>query len=450
MSKAIKVKKGANINLMGEAEKKTASAQRASVFAIKPDDFFGTIPKLSLKEGAEVKAGTSLFYDKAKTRVKFTSPVSGEIVEVKRGAKRKILEVKVLADSEIQYETFTPWTGGTDRESLVNTMLEMGLWPFLKQRPYGVVANPDDAPRDIFVSFNNTAPLAPKASYALAEEKDDIQLALDALNLLSEGAVHIGVEAGDNFFGSMSNVQVHTVSGPHPAGNVGVLIHHVAPINKGETVWTVSGMDLAIIGRSLRAGQFRAERTVALVGSEVEAPQYYTTMIGAKIESIVGGKLIGDNYRIISGDPLTGDAVEIEGHLGFFSSQISVLPEGDHKKFFLTDGWLAPGFKSFSLSKAFPSWLTPGKKYRLDTNLNGEERAFVVTGELERVFPFEIYPMQLIKSIMVNDIDAMEKLGIYEVLPEDFAVCEFACTSKINIQQVVEDGLADMRKEFES
>ncbi|MCZ4407474.1 Na(+)-translocating NADH-quinone reductase subunit A [Cryomorphaceae bacterium 1068] len=450
MSKAIKIKKGADIKLIGVADKTISAAQRSTVFALKPDDFFGTIPKLSVKEGAEVKAGSPLFYDKARERVKFTSPVSGEVVEVKRGAKRKILEVKVLADVETRYETFTPWAGGSDREALVNTMLNMGLWPFVKQRPYGVIANPTDTPRDIFVSFYNSAPLAPEASFVLESEKENVQLALDALNLLTSGEVHVGVKAGDSFFDGFTGVKKHTIQGPHPAGNVGVLIHHVSPINKGEVVWTVNGMDMALIGKSLKSGQFRAERTVALVGSEVENPHFYTTMIGAKMDSILGGKLKGDNNRIINGDPLTGDAVDAEGHLGFYNSQITVLPEGDHKKFFLTEGWLAPGFNSFSLSKAFPSWLNPGKRYRLDTNLNGEERAFVVTGELEKVFPFDIYPMQLIKSIMVNDIDAMEKLGIYEVLPEDFALCEFACTSKVNIQQVVENGLADMRKEFES
>jgi Na+-transporting NADH:ubiquinone oxidoreductase subunit A len=450
MSKAIKVKKGVDIKLIGEAEKTISAATKSTVFALKPDDFFGTIPKLSVKEGAEVKAGSPLFFDKARTRVKFTSPVSGEVVEVKRGAKRKILEVKVLADAETRYESFTPWTGGADRESLVNTMLDMGLWPFVKQRPYGVIANPEDTPRDVFVSFYNSAPLAPEASYILEAEKENVQLALDALKLLTSGDVHIGVKKGDSFFDALKGVTKHTIQGPHPAGNVGVLIHHVSPINKGEVVWTVNGMDLAVIGRSLKAGQFKAERTIALVGSEVEKPQFYKTMIGAKMDTIIGGKLSGDNNRIVNGDPLTGDAVDSEGHLGFYNSQITVLPEGDHKKFFLTEGWLAPGFSSFSLSKAFPSWLNPGKKYRLDTNLNGEERAFVVTGELEKVFPFDIYPMQLIKSIMVNDIDAMEKLGIYEVLPEDFALCEFACTSKVNIQQVVENGLADMRKEFES
>jgi len=327
MSKAIKIKKGADIKLIGEADKTISAATRSTVFALKPDDFFGTIPKLSVKEGAEVKAGSPLFYDKSRERVKFSSPVSGEVVEVMRGAKRKILAVKVLADSETRYEAFTPWTGGSDRDALVDTMLAMGLWPFVKQRPYGVIANSEDTPRDIFVSFYNSAPLAPEAAFLLESEKENVQLALDALNLLTSGDVHIGVKKGDSFFDSLTGVKKHSIQGPHPAGNVGVLIHHVSPINKGEIVWTVNGMDLAIIGRSLKAGQFKAERTIALVGSEVEKPQFYTTMIGATMDSIVGGKLKGSNNRIISGDPLTGAAVDTKGHPGFYSSQVTVLPE---------------------------------------------------------------------------------------------------------------------------
>ncbi len=450
MSKAIKIKRGADIKLFGEAEQKIDVAAKSSVVALKPDDFFGMIPKLSFKEGAEIKAGSPLFFDKKNDKIKFTSPVSGELVEVRRGAKRKILEVKVLADSETRYEKFTPWNGGGKREDLVDTMLSMGLWPFLKQRPYGVIANPDDTPRDIFISLYNSAPLAPEASFILKERQEDVKVALAALNALTGGSVHVGIKHGDNSFDNLEGVTKHYVKGPHPAGNVGVLIHHVSPINKGEVVWTVNGLDLPIIGKSLRSGEFHAERLVALVGSEVEGPQFFETIVGAQMKSIIGDKLKSDNVRIISGDPLTGSAVESEGHLGFYDSQVTVLPEGNAKKFFLTDGWLAPGINRFSLSKAYPSWLMPGKRYKLDTNLNGEKRAFVVTGELEKVFPFDIYPMQLIKSIMVNDIDAMEKLGIYEVIPEDFALCEFACTSKIDIQNVVEQGIADLRKEFES
>jgi Na+-transporting NADH:ubiquinone oxidoreductase subunit A len=447
MSKAIKIKKGVDINLFGEPEQKVSDSQTSNVFALKPDDFFGMVPKLVVREGDEVKAGTPIFYDKKRENILFTSPVSGEVAEVKRGAKRKILEIKVLADASNAYEEFSPWKDG-DKTSLTETMLKMGLWPFVKQRPYGIIANPEDSPRAIFISGFDSAPLAGDIPFILKDELENFQKGINALKTLTTGNVYLGTKKGSSFYDGVQGVEKNTFSGPHPSGNVGVQIHHLAPINKGEVIWTVNAADVAVIGKSLSEGKFRAERTIALAGSEVNEPQYYRTMIGAEIKSLTGGKLKEDNRRIISGNVLTGAKVEEDGHLGFFDTTVSVIPEGDQRKFFLTEGWLSPGFGRFSLSKAYPSWLLGNKKYDIDTNLNGEKRAFVVTGELEKVFPFKIFPMQLIKSIMVNDIDSMEKLGIYEVLPEDFALCEFACTSKVNIQAVVEQGLSDMRKEF--
>ena len=449
MSKAIKVKKGADINLVGEAKLQVSPAKKSTVFALKPEDFFGMIPKLTVKAGDEVKAGSPLFFDKKREDILFTSPVSREVVVVKRGQMRKILEVKVLADSETKYEDFGAWDGG-DREQLIQKMLKMGLWPFVKQRPYGIIANPKDEPKAIFISGFDSAPLAANTSFILKEEKAHLKKGIAAIKKLTKGKVFLGVRHGDDFYGDIEGVEKNTFQGPHPAGNVGVQIHHVQPINKGEVVWTINPADIAIIGRSLSEGKFRAERTIALAGAEVKSPQYYTTMIGASIESLVEGQLTENKSRIISGNVLTGSKVNSDGHLGFYDTTISVIPEGDEKQFFITEGWLSPGLKKFSMSRAYPSWLLQNKKYNLDTNLNGEKRAFVVTGEMEKVFPFDIYPMQLVKSIMVNDIEAMEKLGIYEVLPEDFALCEVVCTSKINIQSVVEQGLADLRKEFAS
>lgn len=451
MSKPVKVKKGIDIKLEGVADKKTSAAQVSSVYAIKPDDFFGMIPKLTVREGDEVEAGAPLFYDKERPEIKFVSPVSGEVVEVKRGDKRKILEVKVLADATLKYKTFNTWDkSNKDRDALVAQMLEMGIWPFIKQRPYGVIANPKETPRDIYVSTFDSSPLAPDTAYLVGEEKAHFQTGIDALTLLTSGKVHVGLQKGDTFFNDINNVEKHEVSGPHPAGNVGVLIHHTAPINKGEVVWTANPLDVVMLGRCLTKGQFDATRTIALVGSEVAEPQYYTTRIGSTLASITTGKINEGKVRYISGNVLTGSKESAEGFLGFYDTHVTVIPEGDTKQFFITEGWLSPGLHKFSLSKAYPSWLFPNKKYRLDTNLNGEKRAFVVTGELEQVFPFDIYPMQLIKAIMINDIDSMEKLGIYEVDAEDFALCEFVCTSKINIQEVVKQGLADMRKEFAS
>lgn len=435
--------------MVGAAEQEVDPARNSEVYALQPDDFFGVVPKLAVKEGAEVEAGAPLFFDKQREEVRFVSPVSGEVVEVMRGAKRKILAVKVLADKDIKFKSFGTWSkSDTDRSGLIKRLLEMGLWPFIKQRPYGVIADPKDTPRDIYVSTYDSSPLAPDTAFLVGEEKAHFQAGTDALNLLSGGDVHMGVRKGDTFFDDIKGVTKHTVSGPHPAGNVGVLIHHTKPINKDEIVWTVNPMDVVMIGRCLTSGKFDAKRTVALTGSEVETPQYYTTRIGATTNSITGGKLKEGNVRIISGNVLTGAKTEPEGFLGFYSTQITVIPEGDQKKFMITEGWLSPGLDKLSLSRAYPGWLFPKKKYKPDTNLNGEQRAFVVTGELEKVFPFDIYPMQLIKAIMINDIDSMEKLGIYEVDAEDFALCEFVCTSKINIQEVVRQGLADMKKEF--
>lgn len=449
MSKAIKITKGVDIKLYGEADKTTSEAGKSTLYAVKPPDFSGMIPKILAKEGTEVKAGTPLFFDKKRDSIKFTSPVSGEVAEIKRGLKRRIMEVRILADGEQRYEKFTPWNPGDGREKLVGTMLEMGLWPFIMQRPYGIIANPEDSPKEIYVSTFDSAPLAPDMTHILKDEKENFQYGMNALNALTDGKVHMGVRKGDTFFSDIEGVERHEVSGPHPAGNVGVLIHHVNPLNKGEVVWTVRPADVALIGRSLKAGEFRADRIIATTGSEVKQPQYFKTKLGANVASILPESDMKEGEkRVISGNVLTGTKVEPDGFVGYYDTQLSVIPEGNKKKFFLTEGWLSLGLNRFSLSHAYPSWLMPNKKYRLDTNLNGEKRGFVMTGELDRVFPFDIYPLRLVKAIIVNDIDQMEKLGIYEVIPEDFALCEFVCTSKINIQQVVEQGLQDLREEM--
>lgn len=451
MSKAIKVRKGVDIKLVGVAETMVSNVKKSQIYSLKPADFIGLTPKLSVKEGDQVMAGTSLFYDKMNPEVKFASPVSGRVKEVKRGAKRKILEVSIEADAEIKYAQFTPWSGEGDKASLTQTMLDMGLWPFVSQRPFGVIANPTDAPMSVWISGFESAPLGADIPFLLKDRKEDLKTGVMALKTLCHGPIHISVRPGDNTFNDIEGVIIHTVSGPHPAGNVGVQIHNVEPINKGEVIWTVRPMDLALIGKSLSQGKFCADRVIALAGSEVNAPQYYSTMIGAQIADITEGKLKNEgNMRIISGNVLTGSNVGKDGSLGFYDNMITVIPEGDHKQFFLTEGWLAPGLGKFSLNKSYPSWLMPNKRYNLNTNLNGEHRAFVVTGELEKVFPFDIYPMQLVKAIMINDIDSMEKLGIYEVIPEDFALCEVVCTSKIEIQSIVAQGLEDLRKEFAS
>ena len=451
MSRVIKIKRGVDIKLEGVAEKNISETAVSDIYALKPSDFNGLIPKLLLREGDEVKAGTAVFYDKHNDKIRFTAPVSGEIVEIKRGAKRKIMEVKILADKTLRYEEHGALDlASANRQAIIEKMLNMGLWPFIVQRPYGIIAEPEDVPRDIYITGFDSAPLAPDFDFALAGEVENIQFAVNALAKLTDGKVHLGLRPGsESIFSQITGVEKHQFAGPHPAGNVGVQIHHTNPINKGDTVWTLSGYDLAVIGKSLRSGRFQAERVIALAGSEVARPQYYKTRIGASLKSIVKDNLnASGDIRIISGNVLTGSAEKEEGYLSFFSNMVTVIPEGNHKKFFLTEGWLAPGFSKFSLNHSYPTWMNMNKRYKVDTNLNGERRAFVVTGELENVFPFDIYPMQLIKAIMINDLDLMEKLGMYEVIDEDFALCEFACTSKIEIQEVVRQGLETMRKEF--
>ena len=445
MSKTIKLRKGLDIKLIGEADKVKASVDRSTSFAIKPPDFHGLVPKMLVKEGTKVKAGTPIFEDKYTPGLNFVSPVSGELTEIVRGAKRRILEVRITPDTDNSYEDL----GAVDTASMSGDdvkayMLKNGLWPFIKMRPIDVIANPEDKPKAIFISGFDSSPLAPDYDFILHGEKELFQRGLYALSKLTDGKVHLtlnGKTTPDDTFTSAQGVQINKISGKHPAGNVGTQIHHIDPINKGEIVWTVNAQDVLLIGRIMSSGQWDGSKVIAITGSEVKNPKYIKTAIGSKIDKIIEDNVKEGNVRIISGNVLTGDKIAADGYLGFYHSQITIIPEGDEPKFMITKGWMSPGFGKFSTNRSYFSWLMPNKKYALDTNLNGELRAFVVTGEMEKVFPFNIYPMQLVKSVMYNDIDLMENLGIYEVAPEDFALCEFVCTSKINIQSVVRDGL---------
>ncbi len=449
MPNIIKIKRGVDIKLKGKAEQIYANSDMPQTFALKPTDFQGVRAKLSVKEGDEVKAGTPLFYSKDRDAIKFCSPVSGEVVEIVRGAKRKLMEVKVLADKETAYEDFgAADPKSIDRETIREKLLASGCWPFIKQRPYDVVANPERVPKAIFVSCFDTAPLAADADFVVHGLDEEFQSGIDALAGLTDGKIHLSVDGRTNpssVFTNCKGVSIHRFSGPHPAGNVGVHIHHIDPINKGEAVWTIHYQDVITIGRLFLEGKFRAERNIAVTGSEILKPRYYKTLIGANIKNFVEGNITDGNLRYISGNVLTGTQIKPDGYLGFYSHQLTVIPEGDEERFF---GWITPNFDNFSISRTLFSWLLPHRAYRLDTNMNGEERAYVVTGEYEKVFPFDIYPVQLIKSIMVNDIEAMENLGIYEVAEEDFALCEVVCTSKIPVQQTVREGLDLMLKEL--
>ncbi|MBP2834068.1 Na(+)-translocating NADH-quinone reductase subunit A [Aquimarina sp. U1-2] len=450
MSKDIRIRKGLDIKLVGIAEKTTVDATRSNVFAVKPDDFHGIIPKVIAKQGTEVLAGEPLFHSKSNEKLLFPSPVSGEVVEIVRGAKRKILAFKILADKDQQYVDYgVKDISAMNGEEIKAHLLSTGCWPFIKQRPYDVIANPDTTPKAIFISGYSTAPLAADYDYTLEGKEKELQTAIDALRKLTSGSVHVSVgKKGNSPLSGLNNISLHKVSGPHPAGNVGVQIAKVDPINKGELVWVVNPQDLVVIGELLLTGKFNAERTIALVGSSVKNPKYYRTKIGAEVSSVVYDSGVHDegNIRVISGDVLTGDNVKPDGHLGYYHNAITVIPEGDDYEFF---GWNKPVFDKVSTSRALTfSWLMPNKRYELDTNTNGEHRAFVVTGNYEEVFPMDIYPLQLLKACMVNDLDAMEQLGMYEVAPEDFALTEFVCVSKQPHQQIIRDGLDVMLKEI--
>ena len=449
MSKDIRIKKGLDIKLVGEAEQVTTELSLGSVFAIRPDDFHGVTPKILAKEGTEVKAGEALFYDKSDERILFPSPVSGKVSEIVRGARRKVLAIKIAADGKQDYKDFgKKEVNAMSGEEVKNHLFTSGCWPFIKQRPYDVVANPNQAPKAIFVSAYASAPLAGDYDYSLKGKEAELQAGLTALTKLTEGKVHVSVAKDSTLspFKDAKGVELHRVSGPHPVGNVSTQIAQIDPINKGEVVWVVTPQDVAIIGELLLTGKFNATRTVALTGSKFGKPQYVTAIAGAQIADVVKGNLEAEGARVISGNVLSGLQVAQDDFLGFYDNQITAIPEGDDYEFF---GWNKPIFNKISTSRALTfSWLNPKKKYDLNTNTNGEHRAFVVTGSYEEVFPLDIYPMQLLKACMYKDLDEMEGLGAYEIAPEDFALTEFICVSKQPHQKIVREGLDLMRAEL--
>lgn len=451
MSQTIKIRKGLDINLIGEAEQVVVDAPKSSHYAIMPTDFHGLAPKLTVKVGDSVKAGSSLFVDKANLDVHFVSPVSGVVEDIVRGEKRKILQIIVKADEQIQYASIN--NSGIDGFNDVQTkefLMKNGLWSFIKMRPLDVMANPSDSPKHIFISGYDSHPLAPDLDFTLRGKEKEFEAGVALLSKLTKGKVHLQLKSGlaNSSFKGVKNAQINTISGPHPMGNVGVQIHQISPINKGEVMWVVNAQDVAIIGTAVLHGKYDATRIVPITGAKAINKKYFRTLIGSSLSTLTNGNIEKEGTRIIMGNPLTGVKAEENDSLGHFVTSITALPEGNQYKFFLTEGWLSLGFKKFSASRAYPTWLMPkSKKWNLDTNLNGEERSFVVTGQYEKVFPFDIYPVQLVKAAITEDIDNMEKLGIYEVAPEDFALCEFVCTSKIEVQNLMRKGLDLIKSE---
>ncbi len=445
MSRLVSIHKGLDIRLQGLAEKQLKILPNSRIICISPLDFHGLNPKLLVKEGDSVKIGDPLFFDKTNEALHFVTPASGTVKSIIRGEKRKILQVLIETNENQEYKNGAAEdVSKLSSEELKTKMLACGLWPFIKQRPIDVIADQNQEPKAIFVSAFDSSPLAPDYNFILEGREEDLQTGFNALCQLTKGKVHLNIDAkiDSALFSNIKGVEINKFAGKHPAGNVGTQIHHIDPINKGEYIWTINIQDLVIIGNYFNTGKLNARRTIALSGSEVSEPQYYNVLIGSNLDGILKGKVKGNHVRFISGNVLTGDQKQQNDYLGYYHNQITVIPEGDNYKFFLTKGWLGLGFDKFSNSRLFPTFLLPkSKQFVLDTNTNGEERAFVVTGELERVFPFDIFPMQLVKAAMTKDIDGMENLGIYEVAPEDFALCEYVCTTKINIQDEIRKGL---------
>ena len=444
MSKTIKLSKGLEIRLQGEAVRELTELPLAAEYAVSPLDVEGVTPKMLVKVGDTVEAGSALFFDKNNPKVVFTSPVSGTVAAVNRGEKRRILSVVVAADKNISYKEFAKLDVETaSREEIVNLLLESGLWTLLVQRPYGIIANPADEPKAVFVSAFDSAPLAPDYDFVLADAQKELQKGFEVLARLTSGKVHLSYST-EQEAPQVEGVELHAFKGKHPAGNVGVQIHHIDPINKGEKVWTANIQDVAIIGRLFLTGKVDMTRVVAVAGASVAQPRYCRIVAGAPAASLY--EATAENVRVISGNVLTGRNIGKEGFIGYNANALTVIPEGDNYELL---GWAMPRFNKFSVSRAYFSWLFPCRKYNLDTNLNGEERAFVVTGLYEKYLPMDIYPMHLLKAIMAGDLDKMEALGIYEVVEEDFALCEFVDPSKTEMQQIIRNGINLMIKEGE-
>jgi len=449
MSVSIRLKRGFDLRIKGPAEKKLASEVHPSHFGVKPTDFPGLTPKLNVKTGDKVLAGSPLFHDKIRPEILFTSPVSGTVTYVTRGDRRKLLEIVVEKEGDEFIDFGKSDPSSLSRDKIKDTLLKSGLWPAVRQRPYNVVAHPTDVPKAIFISGFDSSPLAPDYNFILENSSEsEFKSGIKALKKLTDGKINLvlnGSGSSADLLKKAENVEISYFSGPHPAGNAGVHIHHLDPINKGEVVWVVNLQDVLAIGKFFEQGVYKNERIIALTGSEVKNPRYYKLRSGASVLDIVKDNVMPGKVRYISGNVLTGTRIEQDGYLGYYDSHVTVIPEGDYFEFF---GWMMPGIDKFSFYKTFASKLLPKKAYTLDTNFHGGERAFVMTGQYEKVVPMDVYPMQLLKAILAEDIEMMENLGIYEVAEEDFALCEYICPSKIEIQSIVRKGLDLMIREM--
>ncbi|MBP7496363.1 MAG: Na(+)-translocating NADH-quinone reductase subunit A [Bacteroidales bacterium] len=447
MNNIIKIKKGFDIKLDGIAEKRISSGKAPQTYAIKPYDFLHILPKLVVSEGDTVTTGSTLFYDKNDNRLLFVSPVNGIISEIVRGEKRAIKEIIVKTDKDLHSVAPAFNIDESSKESITETLLKTGLWQYIRQRPYSIIAKPEDKPKAIFIKGFDTAPLAPDYDFILKDKFQYLQKGIDILKKLTEGNVYYSLHQKLNNtlnYNHLKNTEIKLFSGPHPSGNIGVQIHHINPVNKGEKLWFTDATDLIIIGKLFTDKVLDFSKTIALTGPCIKNPAYYNVYSGACIDELIINNTEEGDLRYISGNVLTGTKIEKTGFIGAYANQITVIKEGKYYEF---AGWAMPGIDKFSFSKTFLSKLIPRKHYDFDTNLHGGHRAFVITGLYEKVLPMDIYPLYLIKAILAEDIDAMENLGIYEVDEEDFALCEYVCPSKSDLQEIIRKGLDLMIKE---
>jgi Na+-transporting NADH:ubiquinone oxidoreductase subunit A len=441
MSKLIKLRKGLDVNLKGKAALETVSVKCPGEYALVPDDFTGMKPKVVVNEGDTVLAGDALFVDKKHPEVKFVSPVSGTVTLVERGDRRKLLSVRVKSDGKQQSREFDV------KGDIKAVLMESGMFAFFRQRPYDVVANPEDKPKAIFVSAFNSMPLSQDFSYVVKGQEEEFKAGIKALSAIAKVNLGINVAQSKTFLNDVPNCEVTVFDGPAPAGNVGVQINHVDPINKGEVVWTIAAEEVIFVGRLMKTGRVDLTRTIAVAGSEVKKPAYATIKVGQKLDTLLQGQISDEaSLRIINGNVMTGIKTSKDGYLAAHATEVNVIPEGDHADEFM--GWIMPRFNTFSTHRSYLSWLFGKKKeYVFDARVKGGERHMIMSGEYDKVFPMDIFAGYLIKAIITGDIDRQEALGIYEVAPEDFAIAEFVDSSKLELQRIVREGLDILRKE---
>lgn len=453
MAQLIKTKRGLDIQIGGKAENTISGLKISEVVAVIPDHYHGITPKVVVKEGDVVKAGTPLFYNKAVESMKFVSPVSGKVLAVNRGERRKVLSITIQRDEKTAYQEFSPKAvSQLSGDEIKSLLLATGLWVYVKQRPYDVIANPAVAPKAVFVSAFDSAPLAPDYEYVMASEMKEFQTGIDALAKMAGVKVNLGVKPGNTIFASVQNADITVFDGPHPAGNVGVQINKINPVNKSEVVWTVGAEDVLFIGRLFSKGIVDLTRTVAITGPEVVKPQYIQTVAGSSVAPLLKGNVtMGVEHRVISGNVLSGLQISANGNIDPYATQISVIKEGKDNHELV--GWAMPRFNKFSASRLYFSRILQkvfGKKdFEYDARVLGGERAIIMSGEYDKVLPMDILPEFLFKAMITGNIDKMEALGAYEIAPEDVALCEFVCTSKLPLQQIVRESLDNMRKELE-